>query len=577
MQRIAVLDVRTFNTDRHAANLLVQKPASKQPASDGEGRRDGGEDFVDGDGKDAYRLVPIDHGFCLPAAITVPCFEWAHWPQAKAPMTPEVLAYISSIDLDADAALLTNGSLPPSNAASCNNSCVSSLLPSPVKPPPAAGVASRWTVGSRSLDETAIAAAAEDLDEAFGAGRGRSLSPPAERGACEGGSSVVGANGKGTRDGSGTHSSHSSNSNSFKSDSSNGWNFNGQMGAHANGDANESGESWIHRRGGSPSMLRGRSTSNPTSPLMRGLCGPSGGAGGLLSRVASTDQRPRDSSPLGQIRAGCVTTLRVGTLMLTQAAEHGLTLSQLADFMCEPAGREQAAQLCGAASATVPPRPLQRADSLPPTLPSSFCTDGAGSPRPGVRRTLLPPLRTARGVGFEEVADNATPGVGGAGDSRGGLDCGLWNADDMAAAAAAAAARREGDAPSVAPPAGPSADSLEEEEAGRLQRIALMRRDRSYLAIPPMEAEEVEAEALRAQAEAQEAEVAWTPLSTLQGGGGLAARRGHGLEVAVRELPAVERVEPPKVRPRVLATLRQPELVRINVQQPLDARGDAVS
>ena len=222
VQRIAVLDVRTFNTDRHAANLLVQKPASKQPASDGEGRRDGGEDFVDGDGKDAYRLVPIDHGFCLPAAITVPCFEWAHWPQAKAPMTPEVLAYISSIDLDADAALLTNGSLPPSNAASCNNSCVSSLLPSPVKPPPAAGVASRWTVGSRSLDETAIAAAAEDLDEAFGAGRGRSLSPPAERGACEGGSSVVGANGKGTRDGSGTHSSHSSNSNSFKSDSSNG-------------------------------------------------------------------------------------------------------------------------------------------------------------------------------------------------------------------------------------------------------------------------------------------------------------------------------------------------------------------
>ena len=78
--------------------------------------------------------------------------------------------------------------------------------------------------------------------------------------------------------------------------------------------------------------------------------------------------------------------------MLTQAAEHGLTLSQLADFMCEPAGREQAAQLCGAASATVPPRPLQRADSLPPTLPSSFCTDGARQPPAGRTTDLAAPL-----------------------------------------------------------------------------------------------------------------------------------------------------------------------------------------
>ena len=169
VQRIAVFDVRTFNTDRHGANLLALKPGTATPNASrnssppsgrvltvqqqqqqlfadfegggSAGKAEAGETAAEdgsvggGEGggpaaeaaeqsggsgfgsqaaspREGHRLVPIDHGFCLPAAITVPCFEWAHWKQAKQPMTPEVLAYIAAIDIDADAQLLTQQFAP---------------------------------------------------------------------------------------------------------------------------------------------------------------------------------------------------------------------------------------------------------------------------------------------------------------------------------------------------------------------------------------------------------------------------------------------------------------------------------
>jgi len=56
------------------------------------------------------RLVPIDHGFCLPTSLrsVVPNLEWRHWPQARAPLEPEVQEHIARIDADADAALLAS-------------------------------------------------------------------------------------------------------------------------------------------------------------------------------------------------------------------------------------------------------------------------------------------------------------------------------------------------------------------------------------------------------------------------------------------------------------------------------------
>ena len=73
MQRIGILDLRLFNTDRHAGNMLVRRPRSPSLA-----RLDGAA-LLELQG--ACELIPIDHGFALPEALEPPYFEWQHWPQ----------------------------------------------------------------------------------------------------------------------------------------------------------------------------------------------------------------------------------------------------------------------------------------------------------------------------------------------------------------------------------------------------------------------------------------------------------------------------------------------------------------
>ncbi|KAJ0795664.1 putative 1-phosphatidylinositol 4-kinase [Helianthus annuus] len=86
VHRIGILDVRIFNTDRHAGNILVRK------VSDGEFGR--------------VELVPIDHGLCLPECLEDPYFEWIHWPQASIPFSETELEYIKSLDANFDAKML---------------------------------------------------------------------------------------------------------------------------------------------------------------------------------------------------------------------------------------------------------------------------------------------------------------------------------------------------------------------------------------------------------------------------------------------------------------------------------------
>lgn len=88
-QRIAVLDLRLLNTDRHGGNILVVKDTDQ----------DGG-----------LKLVPIDHAFCLPDSIES-CgeqlwFEWMSWPQAKVALLPETLLFVKNINLEADSKTL---------------------------------------------------------------------------------------------------------------------------------------------------------------------------------------------------------------------------------------------------------------------------------------------------------------------------------------------------------------------------------------------------------------------------------------------------------------------------------------
>ncbi|KAJ6844054.1 phosphatidylinositol 4-kinase gamma 5-like [Iris pallida] len=89
VHRIGILDIRIFNTDRHAGNLLVRKV-------EGGDCRFGGR----------MELIPIDHGLCLPESLEDPYFEWIHWPQASIPFSDEELEYIANLDPVRDSEML---------------------------------------------------------------------------------------------------------------------------------------------------------------------------------------------------------------------------------------------------------------------------------------------------------------------------------------------------------------------------------------------------------------------------------------------------------------------------------------
>ncbi|XP_017971511.1 PREDICTED: phosphatidylinositol 4-kinase gamma 5 [Theobroma cacao] len=87
VHRIGILDIRIFNTDRHAGNLLVRK--------------------LDGIGRfGQVELIPIDHGLCLPETLEDPYFEWIHWPQASIPFSEDELEYIENLDPIKDCEML---------------------------------------------------------------------------------------------------------------------------------------------------------------------------------------------------------------------------------------------------------------------------------------------------------------------------------------------------------------------------------------------------------------------------------------------------------------------------------------
>ncbi|KAI0491825.1 hypothetical protein KFK09_026086 [Dendrobium nobile] len=84
VHKIAVLDLRLANADRHAGNILFY--------------REGEEDRI--------VLIPIDHGYCLPENFEDCTFDWLFWPQARQPLDSTTLDYIKSLDAEQDLALL---------------------------------------------------------------------------------------------------------------------------------------------------------------------------------------------------------------------------------------------------------------------------------------------------------------------------------------------------------------------------------------------------------------------------------------------------------------------------------------
>lgn len=82
IRRIAILDIRLINSDRHSSNLLYR------------------------DCDHRIELIPIDHGAILPESLFGPCFAWINWEQADTPFTQEELDYIEALNPLADASLL---------------------------------------------------------------------------------------------------------------------------------------------------------------------------------------------------------------------------------------------------------------------------------------------------------------------------------------------------------------------------------------------------------------------------------------------------------------------------------------
>ncbi|XP_025812984.1 phosphatidylinositol 4-kinase gamma 5-like isoform X2 [Panicum hallii] len=88
VHRIGILDIRIFNTDRHAGNLLVRKQTGA------------------GTFGNQTELIPIDHGLSLPECLEDPYFEWIHWPQASVAFSEDELEYIANLDPMKDADML---------------------------------------------------------------------------------------------------------------------------------------------------------------------------------------------------------------------------------------------------------------------------------------------------------------------------------------------------------------------------------------------------------------------------------------------------------------------------------------
>ncbi|KAG1704129.1 hypothetical protein DVH05_006140 [Phytophthora capsici] len=84
VHRIALLDVRVFNTDRHPGNILLI--GDKKP----------------------YTMVPIDHGCILPSwfHLSEARFDWIEYPQTREAFSPTALQYIESLNADRDAKIL---------------------------------------------------------------------------------------------------------------------------------------------------------------------------------------------------------------------------------------------------------------------------------------------------------------------------------------------------------------------------------------------------------------------------------------------------------------------------------------
>ena len=84
VHKLGILDLRLLNCDRNENNVLIQK------------------------NKNSVKMIPIDHGLCLPDCIEIYDYEivWMSWPQSHEAFSSEELEHILNIDVHKDLKLL---------------------------------------------------------------------------------------------------------------------------------------------------------------------------------------------------------------------------------------------------------------------------------------------------------------------------------------------------------------------------------------------------------------------------------------------------------------------------------------
>eukprot|EP01103_Thecamoeba_quadrilineata_P013130 TRINITY_DN354_c0_g1_i1.p1 TRINITY_DN354_c0_g1~~TRINITY_DN354_c0_g1_i1.p1 ORF type:complete len:409 (-),score=61.16 TRINITY_DN354_c0_g1_i1:48-1274(-) len=107
VHKIALLDIRLINTDRHGGNILVRHGEKWNNNNNNNNNNSGHNSNISGFNNN-YKLVPIDHGFCLPSSLEAEdlWFEWMSWPQSKLSVGSRLRKYIRDLDLEEDAGLL---------------------------------------------------------------------------------------------------------------------------------------------------------------------------------------------------------------------------------------------------------------------------------------------------------------------------------------------------------------------------------------------------------------------------------------------------------------------------------------
>jgi len=133
LQKIALLDLRLLNSDRNSSNILaIRKKEKGRSGSEGDSSccedpsncsccvdemdldaflwdcsaTSSSDPMVESTSRDkrgdAYSLVPIDHGYCIPDRLRIDEFDWCwFWcPHISEPVHPDVRDYVQSLDIE---------------------------------------------------------------------------------------------------------------------------------------------------------------------------------------------------------------------------------------------------------------------------------------------------------------------------------------------------------------------------------------------------------------------------------------------------------------------------------------------